>query len=100
MNQDSKIQIPLNSKLKAALRKKSEAYGFSSVNEALRLLIQNFVTGNIVIQFVQPNLNQSIPYLDLETESRMTKNLQEIRDGDYDILDFEKNPNALKDLLE
>lgn len=100
MTQDSKIQIPLNSKLKAALRKKSEAYGFSSVNEALRLLIQNFVTGNIVIQFVQPNLNQSVPYLDLETESRMTKNLQEIKDGDYDILDFEKNPNALKDLLK
>lgn len=100
MNQDSKIQIPLNSKLKAALRKKSESYGFSSVNEALRLLIQNFVTGNIVIQFVQPNLNQQIPYLDLETESRMTKNLQEISDGDYDILDFKKNPNALKDLLK
>jgi nucleoid-associated protein YejK len=100
MNQDTKIQIPINSKLKVALRKKSEAYGFSSVNEALRLLIQNFVKGNIVIQFIQPNQNQEIPYLDFETESRMTKNLKEICDGDYDLLDFEKNPNALKDLLK
>ncbi len=40
-----------------------------------------------------------IPYVDFETEQKIAKNLQEIQNGNYDLLDFNENPNALKNLL-
>jgi hypothetical protein len=97
MSQSKKLQIPLSSKLKEAFRKKTEEYGFSSANEALRLLIHNFVNGQIVLSFnAQDN---TIPALDLRSERRLARNIAEIRKGKVKVIDYSKNRNALKDLL-
>ncbi len=95
MPQDTKIQVPITQKLKKGLKDKAEKLGFSSVNEAVRLLLQNFVNGNITIQFVQP----STELVDMATEKRIEKSLKEIEDGEFDLLDFAKDPEALKKIL-
>lgn len=100
MVQDSKLQIPINQKLKSALKKKAEALGFSSSNEIVRVLVQNFVNGNINLAFISNPKEESIPLLDLETEKNIAKSLDEIKRGDFDILDFNKNPDCLKNLLK
>jgi len=100
MVQDSKLQIPVNQKLKSALKKKADALGFSSSNEIVRVLIQNFVNGNIQLAFTTNPKEEFIPLLDLETEKNIAQSLKEIKNGDFDVLDFKKDPDALKKLLE
>jgi len=100
MVQDSKLQIPINQKLKSALKKKAEALGFSSSNEIVRVLVQNFVNGNINLAFISNSKEESIPLLDSETEKNIAKNLEEIKRGDFDILNFNKDPDCLKNLLK
>jgi hypothetical protein len=100
MVQDSKLQIPVNQKLKSALKKKADALGFSSSNEVVRVLIQNFMNGNIQLAFTTNPKEEFIPLLDLETEKNIAQSLREMKNGDFDVLDFRKDPDALKKLLE
>lgn len=43
---------------------------------------------------------QEYPMVDLETEKRIYESLQEIKKGDYDLIDLQKNPNAFLDLYK
>lgn len=98
MPQNLRLQIPINSKTKKALEKKAEDEGFSSANDMVRVLIHKFISGDFAFQITQNN-NQ-YPMVDLETEKRIYQSLQEIKKGDYDLIDFKKNPNAFLDLYK
>lgn len=43
---------------------------------------------------------QILPMLDPIIEEKAGKNLEEIKNGEYDLLNFNDEPNALKDLLK
>lgn len=99
MAQNQRLQIPITSKTKKALEKKAEDEGFSSANDMVRLLIHKFIAGDFVFQIAQ-NSNQQYPMVDIETEKRIAQSIKEIQNGEYDLLDFEKNPNAFLDLFK
>lgn len=46
MKNDDRLQIPINKKLKKDLQKKCESIGFSSFNEAIRVILHNFTYSN------------------------------------------------------
>ncbi len=98
MTQNLRLQVPISAKIKKALEKKAEDEGFSSANDLVRLMIHRFLLGDFNFQMVQSS--KSYPMLDLETEKRLYQSLQEIKNGDYDLIDFKKNPNAFLDLYK
>ncbi len=98
MTQNLRLQVPISAKTKKALEKKAEDEGFSSANDLVRLMIHKFLMGDFNFQIV-PNSKQ-YPMLDLESEKRIYQSLQEIKNGDYDLIDFKKNPNAFLDLYK
>ncbi|NQY80121.1 MAG: hypothetical protein HRT47_07395 [Candidatus Caenarcaniphilales bacterium] len=98
MVQDSKLQIPVNQKLKTALKKKADQLGFSSSNEVVRVLIQNFVNGNIDIQFTSSKPNTNL--IDLETEKSIVNSLKEIKEGQFDVINFDEDEMALEKILD
>ncbi|MBT6842900.1 MAG: hypothetical protein HOA17_03765 [Candidatus Melainabacteria bacterium] len=105
MKNDDKIQIPLNSQLKDDFKDKCENIGFSSVNEALRVLIHNFTyNNNITLQLMNLNtkpIPQNLDHelLDKETDRRLDEAYQAIKDGEYTAVDSSKS-NWLKRHLE
>jgi hypothetical protein len=61
-----KLQVPISEELNDRLKKKSKQIGFSSVNEVARLLLTNFVNGNLSLSFVESKPAENIPNEELE----------------------------------
>lgn len=73
MKNDDRLQIPINKKLKKDFKTKCESYGFSSINEALRVLVHNFTYENLsplnLLQRGQKNKDFYIdPYVEIADE--------------------------------
>jgi len=49
MDKNSRLQIPISLEKKELLDSKSEEFGFGSATDAVRFLINNFLTGSINI---------------------------------------------------
>lgn len=103
MARQEKIQVPLSSELKQGLKAKANDLGFSSSNEAVRLLIHNFVQGNITMHMHsnQPTYKMQLgptEILDANTEIRLGKALEEYKNGEYITLDMNE-PGAIDRLL-
>jgi len=98
MANDTKLQIPISKKIKAALMKKAEKSGFTSVNEVVRVLIYNYIYGSSELAMVDRQ-EAAIEFLDEETDKRITKALEDYECGDYDTLDYSKDKHALRTLL-
>ncbi len=99
MAQNQRLQIPITTKTKKALEKKAEDEGFSSANDMVRLLIHKFISGDFIFQIAQNSTQPQYPMVDIETEKRIAQSIKEIKNGEYDLIDFEKNPNAFLDLF-
>jgi len=71
MNNTVKLQIPITKTLKEQGFKKAQEFGYSSLQEVIRVFITNFVNDRIV-----PSFSQSEP-LPEEIEARFAKILDE-----------------------
>ncbi len=91
MPKDSKLQVPISSKLKNALAKKADRAGFSSVNEYVRVILHNYIESDFNFVLADSHL-AAIPVLDEETEKRVAESMEAYKRGEYDIIDFSRNP--------
>jgi len=89
MKNESKLQIPIPDKLKKNLVKKSESMGFSSVNELVRVVLQNFVQSDTLLKFM-PQAEEKTLYLDVEAEKRLSESLENYKAGRYTSIDTSK----------
>ncbi len=96
MSKNWRLQIPLDNKIKKSLEKKATEEGFSSSNDLVRLLIHKFLNGDFRLTLV-PHASALV---DLETERRIYQSLKEIKQGDYDLIDFDKDSKALNKLCK
>jgi len=94
MEKNTKLQIPISQKLKKTLEKRSSELGFSSVNETVRVLLQNFAVGNINIGITQGSTHY--PLINLETEKRISESYDDIKKGHYTKI----NKTTLKNWLD
>ncbi len=83
MSSQKKLQVPITDKLKSDLKKRSEALGFSSVNEAVRVVLHNFASGQITLQLMQ---SSEIPMVDSKTDKDIEESIIEFDKGDYEVL--------------
>lgn len=98
MDRNYRLQIPINAKTKKTLEKKAEEEGFASSTDLVRLLVHKFLLGEFKLQIVSSVDN--IPMLDIETERRIHTSIQEINNGEYDLIDFKSNPRSLRNLYQ
>ena len=97
----SKIQVPINNKIRRRAEKVAKGYGFSSVQEVIRIFLNDFVAGNIKISFVK-NTDE---YITLEFEVYLNEQLkiaeEEIKNGTIRIAhsanDIKQAAKNLKD---
>ncbi len=94
MEKDTKLQVPISQKLKKTLEKRSLELGFSSVNETVRVLLQNFAKGDINIGIIQKNIQY--PMIDIESEKRMAESYEDYKKGRYTKV----NKTNLKEWLD
>lgn len=103
MPNNDKLQLPVSHKLKQDFKKKSESMGFSSINEALRVLVHNFTYNqNITLQLMNlgvKNVAPSVEYLDEETESRLDEAYKAIKKGETKAIDV-TDKNWLQNMLK
>ncbi len=98
MTKETKLQIPITNKFKTALSKKADEFGLSSANEVARFVLHHFINGNYSVALVDSHL-AAIPMLDEETEKRVHESMEAYKRGEYDILDYNKDKNALRKVL-
>jgi hypothetical protein len=84
-----KLQVPISEELNDQLKKKSQQIGFSSVNEVARLLLTNFVNGNLSLSFVESKPVENIP--NEELEKIIAKGIAEYNKGKTKKLNLSKS---------
>ncbi len=104
MNNNDKLQIPINSKLKKDFKKKCEAMGFSSLNEALRVMLHNFTYSGVTLQLIDKiNSEHYIaPYvekMDEATEKRIKESYQAYENNECSELNL-NDKNWFKKLTD
>jgi len=85
MSYQYKLQIPIPEELNKQLRDKVKELGFSSVSEATRFLLVNFVNGNLSVGFFGKQSSNGENWGDIEEILREA--LQEQKEGRTQRLD-------------
>lgn len=94
MSSIAKLQIPISRNIKNLLMARIHAMGFTSLNEALRVLLKQFSEGRINMMFY----SDYVQMVDEETEKRIGESLEALSRGKYvDADPFDKK--ALKRAL-
>jgi type III secretory pathway component EscV len=83
MATQTKLQIPLSSHLKKLLKLRIESLGFTSMNEAIRVLLKRFAEGDVDL------FANSMPtyMVSEETEKRIGESIADYERGDYIVVD-------------
>lgn len=102
MNNNDKLQIPINSKLKKDFKKKCESMGFSSLNEALRVMLHNFTYSTVTLQLMDQTRAEHYiaPYvetMDEATERRVQESYKAYENDECAELDL-KDKNWFRKL--
>lgn len=102
MNNNDKLQIPINSKLKRDFKKKCESMGFSSLNEALRVMLHNFTYSSVTLQLMDKTKPEHYiaPYIEVmdeATEKRVQESYKAYENNECAELDL-KDKNWFKKL--
>ena len=85
MNYQHKLQIPISQELSKKLKERAEEFGFSSVTEAVRFFLKNFVNGKLSISFV--NKEEETENIDLLVREA----IQEYKEDKTQKLDFSRS---------
>lgn len=94
MTYQLKLQVPISETLNNKLKKKAEEIGFSSVNEVVRILLTNFINGNLVLSFTTKSTESNTE----ELKDIIARGLIEYKQGKTKKIDFSKSVH--KQLLE
>ena len=86
-----KLQIPISEELNNKLKKKAKEIGFSSVNEIARLLLTNFVNGNLVVSFLSKLETKETKSDNEDLKKIIADGLIEYKEGKTKSLDFSKS---------
>ena len=86
-----KLQIPISEELNNKLKKKAKEIGFSSVNEIARLLLTNFVNGNLVVSFLSKLGTKETKSANEDLKRVIADGLIEYKEGKTKSLDFSKS---------
>lgn len=98
MSKDTKLQVPISSSMKSILVKKAIEAGFSNVNEYVRVMLHNIIQNDLSLAFVDSH-KAAIEFMDEETEKRVAESMEAYKRGEYDIIDFSKDRDALRKIL-
>lgn len=97
----AKIQIPMKASLKKKAEKIAEDYGYSSLQEVIRVFLTNFSEGKIKTSFV---MSDTVEYISEEYEQFLDKRLEEtrkaIKEGKAYIIHSADELDKLVDLVE
>lgn len=102
MRNNDKLQVPLDKKLKQDFKKKCESMGFSSVNEAMRVLVHNFTYSNMILQLMNqstPHIDSYVEILDDNTANNLTQSYEDIKKGDVSAINL-KDPQWFEKLID
>lgn len=87
-------QILISSNLKRDLQRRSSECGFSSIEEAVNLMIQCFIKGQIDI-----SSTGIVEYLDDETDARLGESLKDFEKGNCNTINV-KDPSSIEKFFE
>jgi type III secretory pathway component EscV len=76
--------IFLDNSLRAALEAKSKGYGFASVDDVIRFMVNSFLQGNIGFGLISTDY---APMVDEETEKAVAQGMKDIKAGNYTSVD-------------
>lgn len=82
---DTKIQIPVNSKVLAKSKKKAEKMGFSSINELVRVFLTNVAEEKVSLKLSNNDFSH-IPYVSKEEQKEIEEALDKLSDSDKEIV--------------
>ena len=97
----SKIQVPINNKVRRKAEKVAEDYGFSSVQEVIRLFLNDFAIGNIKLSFIKNTDEYITPEFEVYLNDQLKIAEEEIKNGTIRIAhsadDIKQAAKNLKD---
>ncbi len=99
MAKDTKLQVPISSKMKSMLQKRSEKEGFSSVNEYVRVILHKVIQRDLDFDLIDSH-KAAIEVLDDETEKRVAESIEAYKRGEYDTIDSNIDPHAIDKYLD
>lgn len=94
--QTTKLQIPITQHMKDLLKTRIHEFGFTSINEAVRVLLKQFSEGHLSMMF----FSNYAPMVDEETEKRIGESLAAYERGEYRVIDPSQDKDAIKKALK
>lgn len=81
---DTKIQTPVSSKVLVKAKKKAEKSGFSSINDVIRIILNQYAEGKIDFNVSISSFGQNIPLVSDDEQKELTKFLHKIKENNND----------------
>lgn len=83
---DTKVQTPVSSKVLTKAKVRAKKAGFSSVNDVIRIILNQFAEGNINFNISVGTSKNDIAFVDDEEQKELSKILKSIKSSKEDVI--------------
>ncbi|HRN86812.1 MAG TPA: hypothetical protein PK863_05825 [Candidatus Dojkabacteria bacterium] len=83
---DTKVQTPVSSKVLTKAKVRAKKAGFSSVNDVIRIILNQFAEGNINFNISVGTSKNDIAFVDDEEQKELSKILNSIKSSKEDVI--------------